>query len=150
MYAFFIFSGSIHNYKWAGWLISSKNLIKINKFCHRIWRHHAFEILFQVLIRFVSKIFLYVNITKSCHYPYLSTALFNNPFAKSDCNALLILSFFILLVAVLYRPGKCFMPCLARDLTAGFFASFLTKLNRPRPRCLLLRPLRFRLSITSF
>ena len=64
--------------------------------------------------------------------------LFKSPCAVSDCNTLLSLSFFILLVAAFYRPGKCFRPCFASDLTAGCFAAFLKKLSRPLPRCLLL------------
>ena len=38
-------------------------------------------------------------------------------------------------IAALYNPGKCFRPCFASDLTAGCFAAFLIKLNRPLPRC---------------
>ena len=61
-------------------------------------------------------------------YRSLFAVEFTKFFAVSDCNALLILSFFIRLVAALYRPGRCLTACQPRALTVGFFITFLTKL----------------------
>ena len=72
-------------------------------------------------------------------------AEFTKYFAMSDCNALLILSFFIQallilsffiqLVAALYSSGRCYVACQPRTLTAGFFITFLTKLKISRLLC---------------
>ena len=51
-------------------------------------------------------------------------AEFTKYFVMSDCNALLILSFFIQLVAALYSSGRCCIACQPRALTAGFFITF--------------------------
>ena len=58
-----------------------------------------------------------------------------NFFAVSDCNALLILSFFMRLVAILYTPSRCLIACQPRALTVGFFITFLTKSKIPQPLC---------------
>ena len=62
-------------------------------------------------------------------------AEFTKYFAMSDCNALLILSFFIQLVAALYSSGRCYVACQPRTLTAGFFITFLTKLKISQLLC---------------
>ena len=76
-------------------------------------------------------------------YRSLFVAEFSKCLAVSDFTALLILPFFIQLVAALYSPGKCWIACWPRAFTGGFFITFLTKSNSPQPLCwpllLLLR-----------
>ena len=90
-----------------------------------------------------SKKFLMATFDVPAIYWSLFVAEFSNCLTVSDCNALLILSFFIQLVAALYRPGRCWIACWSRAFTAGFFITFLTKSNSSRPLCqpLLLLPL---------
>ena len=68
-------------------------------------------------------------------YRNLFVAEFSKCLAVPDCNALLILSLFIRLAAVLYSPSKCWITRWPRAFTAGFFITFLTKSNSPWPLC---------------
>ena len=68
-------------------------------------------------------------------YRSLFVVEFTKFFAVSDCNVLLILSFFMRVVAALYRPSRCLTACQPRALTVGFFITFLTKSKILQPLC---------------
>ena len=57
-------------------------------------------------------------------YRSLFAVEFTKFFVVSDCNALLILSFAIRLVAALYKLGRCLTACQPRAPTVEFFITF--------------------------